>query len=96
MREIKIDHYQAKDRFDCSPFIPYFAANWQIIFMKKLILSEKSLVVVLFVLVFIVFSLAQRDTQKIEKMYLESNSSATSFDKSAIQTPTEIPLAQLR
>jgi hypothetical protein len=35
----------------------------------KRILSEKNLVVVLFVLVLITFSLAQEDTKKIEKMY---------------------------
>lgn len=49
--------------------------------MRKLILSEKNLVIILFVLVFIVFSFAQEYTKRIEKMYLQVNSSATSFDK---------------
>ncbi|MDP4261134.1 MAG: hypothetical protein Q8941_01270 [Bacteroidota bacterium] len=49
--------------------------------MKKFILSEKNLVVILFVFVFIIFSFAQEDTKKIEKIYFESSSSATSYDK---------------
>ena len=35
----------------------------------KQILSEKNLVVILFVMVLITFSLAQEDSKKIEKMY---------------------------
>jgi hypothetical protein len=35
----------------------------------KAILSEKNIVAVLFVMVFIIFSLAQEDSRKIEKMY---------------------------
>jgi hypothetical protein len=35
----------------------------------KRILSEKNLVVVLFVMVLITFSLAQEDSKKMEKMY---------------------------
>lgn len=45
--------------------------------MRRVILSEKSLVVVLFIFVLIIFSLAQEDTKKIEKMYLDSSFSAT-------------------
>ena len=61
--------------------------------MRKLFLSEKGLVVVLFILVFIVFSLAQQDTKKMEKMYLDSTSSATSFDKPA-PPPAIIPIEE--
>jgi hypothetical protein len=46
--------------------------------MKRSVLSEKNLVVILFVVVLVVFSFAQEDTKKIEKMYLDTNSSATS------------------
>jgi hypothetical protein len=49
--------------------------------MRKSILSEKNLVVVLFVIVFVAFSFATEDTKKIEKLYLDTASSATSFDK---------------
>jgi hypothetical protein len=45
----------------------YFVANYEP-FMKQ-ILSEKNLVIVLFVMVLITFSLAQEDSRKMEKMY---------------------------
>jgi hypothetical protein len=51
--------------------------------MRKSTLSEKNLVVVLFVMVFITFALAEKDTEKIEKMF---NSSDTSASASAGQT----------
>lgn len=37
--------------------------------LMKAILSERNLVVVLFVMVLITFSLAQEDSKKMEKMY---------------------------
>jgi hypothetical protein len=40
--------------------------------MNRRILSEKNLVVLLFVLVLILFSVAQEDSKKIEKMYQET------------------------
>ena len=46
--------------------------------MRKLILSERNLVVVLFVMVLVIFSLAQEDSKKIEKMYLDAYSSSAS------------------
>jgi hypothetical protein len=51
--------------------------------MKQRILSEKSLVVVLFVMVLVIFSFAQADTKKFEKMFLDSNLPpvTTSFDQ---------------
>ena len=45
----------------------------------KRILSEKNLVVVLFVLVLITFAFAQEDTKKMERAYAGINSSATSY-----------------
>jgi cell shape-determining protein MreC len=41
------------------------------------ILSEKSLVVVLFVVVLITFSLAQEDSRKMEKIFIGTSVSAT-------------------
>jgi hypothetical protein len=49
-------------------------------FMKR-ILSEKNLVVVLFVMVLITFSLAQEDSKKMEKIYSGAANAATSFLK---------------
>mgnify|MGYP007082032716 CR=1 FL=1 len=59
--------------------------------MRRSILSEKNLVVVLFVMVLVIFSFAQADTQKFEKMFLDSNPPVTtSFDQ------TEIPEANIK
>lgn len=53
--------------------------------MKRRILSERNWVVILFVMVFVIFSLAQEDTKKIEKMYQDSSSAtASSVDKAQI------------
>lgn len=41
-------------------------------------MSERNLVVVLFVMVLVIFSLAQEDSKKIEKMYLDDYSSSAS------------------
>ena len=41
-------------------------------------LSEKNLVVILFVMVLITFSLAQEDSKKMEQFYLGANSAAVS------------------
>lgn len=46
--------------------------------MKRRILTERNLVVVLFVMVLVIFSMAQEDTKKIEQMYIDTNSSSTS------------------
>ena len=43
------------------------------------ILSEKKIVVVLFVMVLITFSLAQEDSRKMEKMYSGINTTAASL-----------------
>ena len=57
--------------------------------MKRLVLSEKSLVVVLFVTVLVVFYFAQEDTRKIEKMYLDFPSSVTSHAAENAKSKTE-------
>ena len=43
------------------------------------ILSEKNLVVILFVMVLITFSLAQEDSKKMEKLYSGANTSTASL-----------------
>jgi hypothetical protein len=40
----------------------------------KLILSERNLVLVLFVMVFVIFSFAHEDSKKLEKGYMGMNS----------------------
>ena len=63
----------------------------------KRILSERNLVVVLFVMVLITFSLAQEDSKKMEKMY-SGDTTATASDftekqksqKNNIQKPNSI------
>lgn len=42
------------------------------------ILSEKNLVVVLFIMVLVIFSLAQEDSKKMEKMYTGINAKTVS------------------
>lgn len=58
------------------------------------ILSEKNLVVVLFIMVLVTFSLAQEDSKKMEKMYTGFNAKTVStlltdyLPKPAITGPT--------
>ncbi|MBC7948763.1 MAG: hypothetical protein H7Y42_12820 [Chitinophagaceae bacterium] len=49
--------------------------------MKSRILSERSIVVVLFVMVLVTFSLAQEDTKKIERTYQEITAPVTSSNQ---------------
>ena len=44
----------------------------------KAILSEKNLVIVLFVMVLVTFSLAQEDSKKMEKMFTGAHSATAS------------------
>jgi hypothetical protein len=44
----------------------------------KTILSEKNIVVILFVMVLITFSLAQEETKKLEKMYIGATAAGAS------------------
>jgi len=55
----------------------YFAPNLSG-FMKQ-ILSEKNIVVILFVLVLITFSLAQEDSKKMEKIYTGAGTTAANL-----------------
>ncbi len=48
-------------------------------------LSEKNLVVVLFVMVLITFSLAQEDSKKMEQMYIGANSATAAVFLAAHQ-----------
>jgi hypothetical protein len=60
----------------------------------KLILSEKNIVVVLFVMVLITFSLAQEDSRKMEKMYsgiVANTASHLLADQSAQKNKTVSP-----
>jgi len=52
----------------------------------KRILSERNIVVVLFVLVLITFAFAQEDTKKMERAYAGINSSATSYFIPSLET----------
>lgn len=53
----------------------------------KQILSEKNIVVILFVMVLITFSLAQEDSKKMEKMY---SGATTVTATSLISSPSEM------
>ena len=50
-------------------------------------LSERNLVIVLFVMVFITFSLAHEDSKKMEKAYTGFNSSAVSQIQAFVNKP---------
>ncbi|MBL7742223.1 MAG: hypothetical protein JNN00_02005 [Chitinophagaceae bacterium] len=60
------------------------------------ILSEKNLVIVLFFLVFVTFSLAQEDTRKIEKMYLDTTIDATSQNQPAAAEQKIISVTEVK
>lgn len=59
--------------------------------MKK-VLSEKNFVVFLFIVAFVVFSFAQEDAKKVEKMYLNAGASGSSLIKPSKQTAGNMPL----
>jgi hypothetical protein len=52
--------------------------------MRK-ILSERNFVIVLFVMAFVIFSLAQEDAKKVEKMY-QGNTNASTLMPAPRQT----------
>lgn len=60
------------------------------------ILSEKNLVIVLFFLVLVTFSLAQEDTRKIEKMYLDTTIDATSQNQPAAAEQKIISVTEVK
>ena len=56
--------------------------------MQKILISEKKIVVVLFVLVIAFFSFAQNDTKGIQKMYIDLNYPPTiSYDRAPSPEP---------
>lgn len=61
----------------------YFAHNYEP--LMRSILSERNIVVILFVLVLITFSLAQEDSKKMEQMY--SGSGVGAVSKRLAQVP---------
>ncbi|HLG39043.1 MAG TPA: hypothetical protein VI461_05205 [Chitinophagaceae bacterium] len=68
--------------------------------MKRSVLTEKNLAVALFVVVLVVFSIAQEDSKKIGKIYLNTHSATTSkVDENArmdLNTKEITPAAELR
>jgi len=62
--------------------LPYFAPNLEI--SMRRILSERNLVVILFVLALVVFVFAQRDTKQMEMLYMEEGAAI-----STLSTPHE-------
>jgi cell shape-determining protein MreC len=54
------------------------------------ILSERNLVVVLFVMALVVFVFAQQDTKKIEKIYMDHNSASSSLMSSPRQSASNL------
>ena len=60
----------------------------------RAILSERNLVIVLFVMVLITFSLAQEDSKKMEKMYTGVNAStASTLIVEQLQLPNKAQLS---
>lgn len=57
--------------------------------MRK-ILSERNVVVILFVVAFVVFSFAQEDAKKVEKMYQHTDATASSLISTPNQTAGNI------
>jgi hypothetical protein len=72
--------------------------------MKNRILNEKNIVVALFVTVMVIFSLAQEDTKKIEKMYQDYPAATSSVEdtpapgsiKNTIDDKSILPAAVIR
>lgn len=67
--------------------------EFETISMRR-ILSERNLVVILFLVALVIFVLAQEDTRKIEKMYMSGSSSVTSIapapsPSADLQTPAD-------
>jgi hypothetical protein len=56
----------------------------------RAILSERNIVVILFVLVLVTFSLAQEDSKKMEQLYSGTSISAVSRQLASISTTTTV------
>ncbi|MGZ5218427.1 MAG: hypothetical protein ACXWC7_00060 [Chitinophagaceae bacterium] len=57
--------------------------------MRKF-LSERNFVIILFIVAFVVFSFAQEDAKKVEKMYQNAGSTASSLISAPKQTAGNI------
>jgi hypothetical protein len=55
------------------------------------LLTEKNIVIVLFVMVFIIFSLAQNETKKIEQLYNGGHTSIKNFPVVMPEAKAKIP-----
>jgi len=60
--------------------------------MRRL-LTEKNIVIVLFVMVFIIFSLAENETKKIEQLYNGGHTSIKNFPVVMPQAKAKVPTA---
>ena len=65
-----------------SGFKRYFAPNYEP--CRRSILSERNIVVVLFGMVLITFSLAHEDTKKMEQIYKGVNATTASYYQKAL------------
>ena len=70
----------------CLGFIHYFAGNYP---YMRMLLSERNLVVVLFVMVLITFAMAHEDSKKMEKVYVGMSVSASSNLAQAISPASD-------
>jgi hypothetical protein len=57
------------------------------------LLTEKNIVIVLFVTVFIVFSLAEKETKKIEQLYNGGHTTIKNFPVVMPEAKAEVPTA---
>ena len=60
--------------------------------MRRL-LTEKNIVIVLFVMVFITFSLAEKETKKIEQLYNGGHTSIKNFPVVMPEAKAKVPTA---
>lgn len=59
------------------------------------LLTEKNIVVVLFVMVFVIFSLAEKETKKIEHLYNGGHTSIKNFPVVMPQAKAKLPIVSL-
>jgi hypothetical protein len=64
-------------KLDCLSLLPYFASNLEL--SMRRILSERNLVVILFVLALVVFVFAHRDTKQMEMLYMDKGTAVSSL-----------------
>jgi len=57
------------------------------------ILTERNIVIVLFVMVFIIFSLAEKETKKIEQLYNGGHTTIKNFPVVMPEAKAKIPTA---